>query len=315
MPGFFSGILDKLRGSPRTRATFLAAFGKHPGWNDHMDDLGLQSAQLIDLRRLLYVQGISGNIDSGAWESLAPEQRLETFRHLMLWRSGNSLVLARLWSSSDGKGRRKYPMIVAAQADHLPAPWLIDKAGPILERLETEFAATPDAAVVRSGMDRARAELAELALPEPEVPPDDNPGPLATLADRPEMGPDHSKLCILLYHIERELAAFLKGTRSPAGAPRHMRVPACADSPAAAIALWSRFFETQLDPSAMLLLFAPLDGTWIDLIAGEPSPTQFFCVRARPGVVPLATDIPYNLDAAFVAKVEQMLPPRDSSMQ
>jgi hypothetical protein len=309
VPGFFSGILERFRGSPRTRATFLAAFGKHPGWNDHMDDLGLQSEQLIELRRLLYVQGISGNVDSGAWESLAAEQRLETFRHLMLWRSGGSVVLARLWSSSDGKGRRKYPMIVAAQGDQLPAQWLIDNAGPILERLEGEFVATSDAAAVREGMDRARTELAELSLQAPAAAPDDPRGPLAALAERPEMGPDHRALCILLYHIERDLAVFLRGNRSPGGAPRHVRVPVCADSPAAALGLWSRFFESRLDPSAMMLLLAPLDGSWVDLIAGEPSSTQFFCVRARPGVLPLATDIPYNLDPAFISKVEQMLQP------
>ncbi|MGA2497407.1 MAG: hypothetical protein ABSH20_06680 [Tepidisphaeraceae bacterium] len=307
MPGFFSGILDKFRSPPRTPATFLAAFGKHPGWNDHMDDLGLQSDQLIELRRLLYIQGISGNIDSGAWEALKPEQRLETFRHLMLWRSGSSIVLARLWSSSDGKGRKKYPMVVAAQADYLSAQWLIEKAGPILERLEGEFAATSDATVVRAGMDRARTELEELAPQKPDAPADDPNGALAVLAARPEMNPEHRGLCILLYHLERDLAPFLKGTRAQGGAPRHMRVPACAESASAAMALWSRFFEAQLDPLTMMLLLAPLDGSWVDLIAGEPSPTQFFCVRARPNVLPLATDIPYNLDAAFVARVEQML--------
>ena len=307
MPGFFSGILDKFRSPPRTPATFLAAFGKHPGWNDHMDDLGMQSDQLIELRRLLYFQGISGNIDSGAWEALAPEQRLDTFRHLMLWRSGKSLVLARLWSSSDGKGRKKYPMIVAAQADHLPAQWLIETAGPILERLEGECAATTDAAVVRAGMDRARIELAKQVPQKPDAPADEPNSPLATLAARPEMNPDHRGLSILLYHIERDLAPFLKGSRAQGGAPRHVRVPACADSAAAALALWSRFFETQLDPSAMVLLFAPLDGSWVDLIAGEPSPTQFFCVRAGSNVLPLATDIPYNLDASFLARVDQML--------
>ncbi len=307
MPGFFSGILDKFRSPPRTPATFLAAFGKHPGWNDHMDDLGLQSGQLIELRRLLYVQGISGNVDSGAWEALGPEQRLDAFRHLMLWRSGNSIVLARLWSSSDGKGRRKYPMIVAAQADHLPAQWLIETAGPILGRLEGEFAAATDATEVRAGMDRARTELAALVAKNPPAPAGEATGPLATLAARPELNPDHRGLCILLYHLERDLAPFLKGARTQGGAPRHMRVPACADSAAAALTLWARFFEMQLDASTMMLLFAPLDGSWVDLIVGEPSPTQFFCMRAGPNVLPLATDIPYNLDASFVARVEQML--------
>lgn len=307
MPGFFSGILEKLRGAPRTPATFLAAFGKHPGWNDHMDDLGMQTNQLIELRRLLYVQGLSGNIDAGAWESLAPEQRLDGFRHLMLWRSGNSIVMARLWSSSDGKGRRKYPMIVAAQADYLSASWLIESAGPILERLEGEFTATSDASTVRAGMDRARKELAELTPATVAAPADASKSPLELLAARPEMGQDHRALCILLYHIERDMAAFLKGGRSQGASPRHMRVPSCGESTAESLALWSRFFETQFDPSVMMLVLAPISGAWVDLVLGEPTSTQFFCVRAGSNVLPLATDIPYNLDAAFIARVDQML--------
>src|SRR5262245_24203118 len=104
-------------------ALYLAAFGKHPGWNDHLDDQGLDTDSLIAAKRLLYVQGISQNIDSGAWENLeqvpadAPTQavgRLDLFRHDFLWhmrQDGNSVMLAgRLWSSSDGKGRDKYPM-------------------------------------------------------------------------------------------------------------------------------------------------------------------------------------------------------------
>src|SRR5947208_3276593 len=79
-------------------ALYLAAFGKHPGWNDHLDDLGLDTDALINAKRLLYIQGISQNIDSGAWDKLeaAPAEassapqgapldnavgRLDLFRH------------------------------------------------------------------------------------------------------------------------------------------------------------------------------------------------------------------------------------------
>src|SRR5205085_2200920 len=79
-------------------ALHLAAFGKHPGWNDHLDDLGLDTAPLVNAKRLLYIQGISQNIDSGAWDKLedtapvsdgtpllAPIARLDLFRHDFLW--------------------------------------------------------------------------------------------------------------------------------------------------------------------------------------------------------------------------------------
>jgi len=46
---------------------FVAAFGKHPAWDDHIDDIGLDMDTLIAAKRILYVQGIGGNIDSGSW--------------------------------------------------------------------------------------------------------------------------------------------------------------------------------------------------------------------------------------------------------
>src|SRR5258705_3476695 len=52
-------------GAPSGRQVFLAAFGKHPGWDDHVEDLGLDSESLIFAKTLLYVQGIGGQIDSG----------------------------------------------------------------------------------------------------------------------------------------------------------------------------------------------------------------------------------------------------------
>src|SRR4051812_34002960 len=100
-------------------ALHLAAFGKHPGWNDHLDDMGFDTEALVAAKRLLYVQGISQNIDSGAWENLeAPVEgaepkalsRLEYFRHDFLWSmppahadDTTPLMAGRLWSSTDGK--------------------------------------------------------------------------------------------------------------------------------------------------------------------------------------------------------------------
>src|SRR5579862_6325420 len=83
-------------GSKTAPALHLAAFGKHPGWNDHLDDLGLETDSLINAKRLLYLQGISQNIDSGAWEKLdSPPNplpphtpiagRLDLFRHHFFW--------------------------------------------------------------------------------------------------------------------------------------------------------------------------------------------------------------------------------------
>ena len=48
----------------------LGAFGKHPGWDDHMDDLGLETESLLQAKHLLYVQGIGQHINSGVFAGI-----------------------------------------------------------------------------------------------------------------------------------------------------------------------------------------------------------------------------------------------------
>ena len=71
--------------------------------------------------------------------------------------------------------------------------------------------------------------------------------------------------------------------------------------------LWLRFMLTQLDPNTPLCVIYPLDEQFIDLIVGEPTPTQLFCVRASTRKIPLTTDIPYNLDAEFISRSKGMI--------
>jgi hypothetical protein len=50
------------------------------------------------------VNGIGGQIDSGAWEKLEPAQQLPDFNHIFVWQRSGQILVGRLWSSSDGKG-------------------------------------------------------------------------------------------------------------------------------------------------------------------------------------------------------------------
>src|SRR5437016_13366914 len=79
----------------------LAAFGKHPGWDDHIPGIGVETETLAQLKQTLYVGGIGGQIDSGAWERLEGEKRLEGFDHTFLWLNAGHVVLGQLWSSTD----------------------------------------------------------------------------------------------------------------------------------------------------------------------------------------------------------------------
>src|SRR3954468_5105684 len=102
----------------------VGGFGKHPAWDDHIPDtIGPSVPRLLELKQSFYVQGIGGNVDNGAWDRLDPSMRIE-FAHELLWTCGDEVIAGRLWHSSDGKGRERYPMIVCACLYQTPLSWI-----------------------------------------------------------------------------------------------------------------------------------------------------------------------------------------------
>ncbi|UCC98187.1 MAG: hypothetical protein JSW66_20365, partial [Phycisphaerales bacterium] len=75
----FFGRFRAAKHNRHSERIFVGAFGKHPGWDDHIDDIGLETDVLIAAKRKLYVQGIGGNVDSGSWERLTSDQVIEPF--------------------------------------------------------------------------------------------------------------------------------------------------------------------------------------------------------------------------------------------
>ena len=131
------------RGKPKV---VLAAFGKHPGWDDHIEDIGLASERLVHVRRRLYVEGIARNVELGAWDKLEPVQTLPEFHHLLVWRTARDVVVARMWPSRDGKGRARYPMVVCAQCCGLSLAWALGHLPAALEDIERRSVAAATAA-------------------------------------------------------------------------------------------------------------------------------------------------------------------------
>jgi len=319
------------KASPATGGTnrvFVAAFGKHPGWNDHIEDLGLETDLLVRLKRTLYLDGISGNVDSGAWEKLSERQRLEGFDHQFVWRNGrttkntkdtkgergeNELVVGRMWSSMDGKGRTRYPMVICAHCSGLPLPWVLQQVLPRLEEIRTRCVNTTSSVAVKSILDSSRRQLRELtqqvevSSPDPGMPE----GTLAVLARCPEIGRDHVGLLRVLYKLEQGMPADDARGGEPATrvvqGSLHIRVPACADSPSNTIRLWLSFLLEEFDSSNAMILLLPLAESWIDIIVGQPSAKEFYCIRASLEAVPRTTDIPYTLAPGFLERMERRI--------
>ncbi|MBN2133766.1 MAG: hypothetical protein JW741_29965 [Sedimentisphaerales bacterium] len=299
-------------GEPKgsSEGAFVAAFGKHPGWDDHIDDIGLDTDVLIAVKRLLYIEGIGANLDAGSWDRLDPEQRVDEFGHVFLWLLKGDVVVGRLWSSRDGKGRARYPMVVCIQCSGLPLLWVLTHILPHLERIEAACVGTTSPGDVRRIMEAAQSEVQQLVRQRERVPA---PGleaarPLAWLAKLPEMGPNRQGLHRVLYHLDREVGQGPAGAeRRQAVRPTALRVPASWAASREVGLAWIRFLRARFGADTSILALTPLKNPWIDVIIGEPTSVQMFCLRAALGALPLTNTIPYSMDSEFVARTNQLI--------
>ncbi len=287
-------------GSEPTAARLsLGAFGKHPGWDDHILGIGAETEALARARQALYVQGIGGQVDSGAWERLEPEKRAPGFDHTLFWIRTGHIVLGKLWSSTDGKGRTKYPMVLCVDAEGASPRFLLTRVLPGLERLQQACRETTSAEQVkrdcRAAQDQLRALLGNSG-DEPTSTEIATDGRKEFLA-RPELGPGQQGLLRVLHELS-SAASLL--SNSPAGAmahlkSHHLRLPLAADSRQEGLLRWAEFLLSAVSSPAPLLLFQRQGSNWVDAILGEPASDDLFCLQASPKGLPLTTDIPYQL--------------------
>jgi len=287
------------------KQVFLAAFGKHPGWDDHVEDLGLDTGSLITAKMLLYVKGIGGEIDAGAWEKLDDSQRLPGFKHIFVWQRSRQVLVGRMWASTDGKGRARYPMVVCAHCVGVPLSFALEQVLPVLEQLEQTCVTTTSAAEVRSALDRARSELRDAVSRSPDTATVAN-GPLLRdqFVNSSQFGPDRVGLLRILYQMSSQFAPFASGrfnARADASTlrPQHLRTPWGTSSADQAVLLWSQLLQTQVDGNSPVLIQVPLQESWLDITVGELTREEMFCLRATPKAVPLTSEVPYNLEESF----------------
>lgn len=288
---------------------FLGCFGKHPGWNDHIDDIGVETEELAELKRLLYVQGVGGNIDAGSWEKLPEGGRVERFGHVFLWRRRGSLFFGRLWASTDGKGRSAYPMIVCAQSRGPGLAWVLKAGLPKLHELEQACKSVKTADEVRGAVERTLAALRASGSADAGSLPPATP----RIAEHGVLGATPEALDRVLYIVRRELKGFMpvKGgstsSKSVDARPQHLRVPRAESTPEEAVALWGRFVAEHTGKGTPILAMAPVEHPWVDLVVGEPDEPQFLCMLASASTIPPVTEVPYTIDEGQAASGRAML--------
>src|SRR5580658_9686288 len=165
MSDFYKDFLrepGRLQGQAAVPRVALGALGKHPGWDDHIEGL-LDTGTLALFKNVFYIQGLGREIDSGAWDKPEIAGDLIAFDHYLMWVRGDQFLLGRLWASSDGRNRTKYPMILCAQCNGLPLDWALQRIFPELDRTREACRKARTAAEVRQIIQNTQAGLREMA--------------------------------------------------------------------------------------------------------------------------------------------------------
>ena len=289
----------------------LAAFGKHPGWDDHIEDIGLRTDVLVAVKSCLYVRGIGENVDSGRFAQLEAEGSAIAFKHVFIWCRGDDIVAGNVWSSRDGTGRTSYPMVVCAHCRHLPAQWVYNSVLPLLDEIERKCKSTSSACEVQAVLSDGQQYLDEISAVVP--PGRDRQGSLSErlvrLAKDPEMGPDGRGVLRILYHLHREAsidALDMTGKIAP-GQSTLVRIPCSQDHALDGSRPWLEFLLARFGEGATILALMPRAEEWFDVIVGEPIPAQLYCLRASLAACPSTTTIPYSIGEEFVEQFEQLI--------
>ena len=307
MPSWIDGLKAKVMGTPP--GVYLGAFGKHPGWDDHIEPIGLDSEPLLAARDILYVRGIGGAIDAALWDK-KPEETLPGIAHVFCWNGESDTLIGRMWSSTDGKGRARYPMVAVA---HLGIPFsysLAVRTERVLAGVEARCRQAGTADEVRgifsAGLDELRASLAQ---PADSLGPEPDRAACTRLAAGMNLG-EGQTFARALYTLEGKVRPFSRAPKlsgkislkllegdAPA---QQCRLPADPTDPVGSIAFWQKV-TTEFCPTKLpLLLMQPLEHPWVDLILGKPLSPLLYCLRANEAALPPASAVPYDLDPAFV---------------
>lgn len=294
--------------------TYLGSFGKHPGWNDHIDDLGLDTPALTALKRSLYFDGVAANIDRGEWEQLDEESRLPGFGHEFILRDHGSWFAGRMWQSRDGKNRRRYPMVIVLQALDTPLLWVLEEGLPRLERLADKCKKTESAGEVMQDVDNTRRRLRGSQSNDAErgtVMPDwlEAQRPFFDLAKHEELGEGREGWYRFQYELARKCGPWLAGAKPDKQAPpAHLRVPACYGNRRRSFLTWFGVFEKALAPDAPVMLVRPLDLSYMDVLVGPAGPKQYYCLLANLSKIPAVTTVPFTgIDQSFKEHVDEQL--------
>jgi hypothetical protein len=277
----------------------LAGFGKHPAWDDHIDDFGLTTETLVTIRRILYSEGIASQVSSGAWNRLEETGQAIEFDHRFVWSRETQSVIGGIWASSDGKGRGHFPMVICLQIAVNGWRAVRTFLAPV-EQLGADFQGVTEQKKFRDVFAEAQQSWSRhlvghsLASPHEggsEVAAGINANPLSRSI--PETGAgeqlEQREEAVLdgMVALSQGVRKYQKqGGREREGSA-HFRLPAISARRKESLEFWTGYLETRLDFRLPCLTIASRGLGPIDIIAGEPQVREFFCLRAPESGLPM----------------------------
>jgi hypothetical protein len=247
----------------------LAGFGKHPAWNDHIDDVGLTTETLVIVKRILYSDGIASQVSSGAWNRLEESGRALEFDHRFVWSRETQSVVGGIWASIDGKGRDYFPIIICLQIP-LNGWRAVRNFLASVEQLGGACRATNEQQKFRHLFEETQVKLRSdlFSNSDPE-------NKLYDLLQEREEAILNGMIALSqgVKNYQRQ------GARDGDGSA-HFRVPAISPRPKESLEFWAGYLETWLDLRLPCLTLASAGLGPVDIIAGEPVGGDLFCLRA-----------------------------------
>jgi len=301
--GLIRTLASKIRGTKAPALSFFA-FGKHPAWSDHIEPgLGELSDPILAFKKRLYNAGIKKLIDAGSWSARRDGQSLPAFNHEFVALAEESVLVGRLWASSDARGRGEFPMVALVQAEGVPIRWLQDVAMSAVRNFEAHAIAARSETDVRAAHQAAQQELHGRlrGFVDPGGAPDRNDPDLPRILDRfftsGAFGSDSVGLLRILRVIEQAAPA----SRGAPAMSLQVRAPRmCEDNEE--LVDWALLVDAALENPGAVVTVRPDDGDWLDVLAGPSRADEFYCLRADPSDLPLDSDTPYDLDPELEAR-------------
>jgi hypothetical protein len=254
----------------------IAGFGKHPAWDDHIDDIGLATETLVLTKKLLYSEGIATQLASGAWDQIEKSGQAIEFDHRFVWGRDQQAIIGAIWASADRKGRTRFPMVICVQAGFdghraigiLLAP--VERLGMLCREARTQEK-------IRDSFNQTYRELNGALFPAAA-------GNLFSETTDPGENSILPALITLSAGLRNQWSR-ISGETGRSGVS-HFRLTTISSQVKENLGFWSGYLARQSNLSVPYVIIAANGRGWVDLIIGEPIPGDFFCLRANEYALP-----------------------------